>query len=138
VTERFFTPEEVEKLIPVLTEIMEAVMAAHTETGALRDRIRAEEARVAMSGGAVIDRQAWHAATERLKQLAGDIEKALMRIAELGGVPKDLTLGLVDFPHLREGRVVNLCWKHGEREIRYWHGLEEGFASRKPLERGEG
>jgi hypothetical protein len=135
--ERMFTREEVEEMIPVLTEIMDTVMASHTEAGALRDRIRAEEARVSMSGGAMIDRQAWHAAAERLKHLAGDIDNALTRIAELGGVPKDLTLGLVDFPHLREGQVVNLCWKHGEREIRYWHGLDEGYASRKPLERGE-
>jgi hypothetical protein len=136
VTERHFTPKEVEALIPVLTEIMETVMTSHAEAGELRERIRGEEARVAMSGGAMIDRQGWHAAAERLKHLAGEIENALARIAGLGGVPKDLTLGLVDFPHLREGHVVNLCWKHGEREVRYWHGLDEGYASRKPLERG--
>jgi hypothetical protein len=42
-------------------------------------------------------------------------------------------LGLVDFPHVREGRVVNLCWKYGEREIRFWHGLDEGYTGRKSL-----
>jgi hypothetical protein len=56
-----------------------------------------------------------------------------VEITALGGVPKDLETGLVDFPHRRQGQVVNLCWKHGEKEIRYWHGLDEGFAGRKPL-----
>jgi hypothetical protein len=40
---------------------------------------------------------------------------------------------LVDFPHLRRGEEVNLCWKYGEREIRHWHGLDEGYSGRKPL-----
>ena len=57
----------------------------------------------------------------------------LNRILALGGVPKDVGLGLVDFPHRRGGEVVNLCWKFGEREIRFWHGLDEGYAGRKPL-----
>ena len=57
----------------------------------------------------------------------------LERSAELGGVPKDLGQGLVDFLHLRNGREVNLCWKYGEREIRHWPGLDEGYAGRKLL-----
>jgi hypothetical protein len=39
----------------------------------------------------------------------------------------------VDFPGLRGGHTVNLCWKYGERSIRFWHGLDEGYAGRKPL-----
>ncbi len=41
--------------------------------------------------------------------------------------------GLVDFLHLRDGREVNLCWRYGEERITHWHGLNEGYASRKPL-----
>ena len=52
---------------------------------------------------------------------------------ELGVLVKDLDLGLVDFPTLRDGEEVLLCWRVGEDEIRYWHGLEEGFAGRKEL-----
>ena len=55
------------------------------------------------------------------------------QIAGMGGVTKDLGLGLVDFPHVRDGRVVNLCWKFGERAVGYWHGLDEGYANRRPL-----
>jgi hypothetical protein len=42
-------------------------------------------------------------------------------------------VGLLDFPWLREDEVVLLCWRLGEEEIGYWHGMDEGYAGRKPL-----
>lgn len=133
--ERYFTPEEVEALIPALAENMERVMTAHQDASELRDRLRAEQHRIAAVGGGVIDQAAWRRDTERLEQLTRQAQEGLNKIVELGGVPKDLELGLVDFPHLRDGGVVNLCWKYGEKEIGYWHGLDEGYAGRKPLSR---
>ena len=61
------------------------------------------------------------------------MQQGLEQVQALGGVPKDLGLGLVDFLHLRDGREVNLCWRYGEERITHWHGLDEGYASRKPL-----
>jgi hypothetical protein len=112
---------------------MERVMAAYTEAGAVRDRLQAEQQRITASGGGVLDRHAWQAAKDRGEQLTGDLQRGLDEIVKLGGAPKDLGLGLVDFLHLRDGEAVNLCWKYGEREIRHWHGLDEGYAGRKPL-----
>lgn len=132
-SERHFTPEEVEALIPTLAEILGPVMEAHAAVSEVRERLREERQRIAMVGGGVIDRGAWRADSERLAELTREIEEGLKRVIALGGAPKDLGLGLVDFPHRREGRVVNLCWKYGERRIRHWHGLDEGYASRKPL-----
>ena len=131
--ERYFTAGDVEALIPRLTGIMERVMAAHTDAGAARDRLQAEQQRIAGAGGAVLDRRAWSAEKERIERLTSEIQRGLDDILKLGGVPKDLGLGLVDFPHLRRGEEVNLCWKYGEREIRHWHGLDEGYTGRKPL-----
>ena len=131
--ERYFTPAEVEALIPKLTRIMEQVMAAHVEAGEARDRIQAEQQRIAVAGGGVLDRATWQASKERIEQATREIQNGLDEILKLGGVPKDLGLGLVDFLHLRDGREVNLCWKHGERAIRHWHGLDEGYGARKPL-----
>lgn len=132
-SERYFTPEEVDRLIPVLTELMESLLAAHREATAVRDRLKAEQDRVAMTGGAIIDPRAWRADRERLEALAARVAAGVEEIGRLGGVIKDLELGLVDFPHRRQGRVVNLCWKYGERAVRWWHGLDEGYAARKPL-----
>jgi hypothetical protein len=52
---------------------------------------------------------------------------------ELGVEPKNGPEGLVDFRCLMEGRVVYLCWKYDEPEIRHWHELDAGFAGRQPL-----
>jgi hypothetical protein len=133
VAERYFERDEVEKLIPALTRAMDTVRAAYMEAASERERQRKDEERITMSGGGMIDRAAWKAGTERLQSLTAVIQQALQQIADMGGMPKDLELGLVDFLHLRDGREVNLCWRYGEREIRFWHGLDEGYSARKPL-----
>ena len=68
------------------------------------------------------------------EQAREKIAEAIRQIHETGCVVKDLDEGLVDFPSMREGREVYLCWKLGEEHIGYWHGIDEGFAGRKPLE----
>ncbi len=131
--ERQFSPAEVEALIPRLTAIMDGVMAAHREVQALREEVSAEQQALAMAGGVVIDRAAWGARKARIDAGVERVKTGLAEITALGGVPKGLELGLVDFAHRRDGRVVHLCWKHGETTIRFWHGLDEGYAARKPL-----
>ena len=133
VAERYFSPREVEALIPELTEIMGDVMSAQAEAAAVRERLHAEQERMAMMGGGVIDHAFWTKGRADLERVGRRIQSRMEDIARLGGVIKDLDTGLVDFPHRRDGEVVNLCWKHGETAIEYWHGLDEGFARRKPL-----
>jgi hypothetical protein len=133
VAERYFSVAEVEALIPALTRLMKRVMTANAEAAEARERLQGEQQRIALAGGGVLDRRAWRADLERIERLTAEVQQGLGEIVELGGAPKDLGLGLVDFLHLREGREVNLCWKYGEREIRHWHGLDEGYAGRKPL-----
>ncbi len=132
-SKRYFGPEEVERLIPRLTPIMERVMAAHAEGGEARAWLQREQQRITMAGGGVVDQALWRANRERLDRSARTAQEGLAAIQEMGGVTKDLGLGLVDFPHLREGREVNLCWRYGEERITHWHGLSEGYAKRKPL-----
>ena len=55
------------------------------------------------------------------------------RIRKLGVVLKDLDMGLLDFPHEREGRIVFLCWHPPEENVAYWHDLDAGYAGRQPL-----
>ncbi len=58
---------------------------------------------------------------------------AVERIRELGVVLKDLDMGLLDFPHERDGRVVFLCWHPPEERVAYWHDLDAGYAGRQPI-----
>jgi hypothetical protein len=133
VAERYWTPGEVERLIPRLTTIVERVRAAHGEAEETREWLRAEQQRIELNGGGVVDQGGWRAARGRLGRATRVVRSGLEEIQGLGGVTKDLGLGLVDFPHLRGGRVVNLCWRYGEDRITHWHGLDEGYAGRKPL-----
>ena len=64
---------------------------------------------------------------------AAAIVRCVAELQELGLLVKDLDEGLVDFPALRGGEEVLLCWHLGEDEVAFWHTLEDGFAGRKPL-----
>jgi hypothetical protein len=130
--ERHFTPAEVEALIPALTELVDRLRAAHAEVEAVRGRLAAEQQRLTLVGGGLPD-QEWRADHARLEAATKDAQAVVDELLALGGVPKDVGLGLVDFPHLRDGRLVNLCWKYGEARVGWWHGFDEGYAARKPL-----
>lgn len=66
--------------------------------------------------------------------LKTEILRIIDRIESHGCLVKDLDLGLLDFPAMRDGEPVYLCWKSGEEHIAAWHGIDEGFAHRKPLD----
>jgi hypothetical protein len=133
VPERYFGPADVERLIPRLTRIMQRVMAANAAGIEAREASAAEQKRITLAGGGVVDQAAWKARADLIERSVNDVRAGLEDIQRLGGVTKDLSLGLVDFLHLRDGREVNLCWKFGEERITHWHGLDEGYARRKPL-----
>jgi len=70
----------------------------------------------------------------RLEVLPDSVFSVLRAVyAELGVEVKDLDEGLVDFPALRRGETVLLCWRLGEDDVGYWHTVQEGFAGRRPL-----
>jgi hypothetical protein len=133
VADKYFGPGEVERLIPQLTRIMDRAMAAHAAGVEARETLAAEQQRITLAGGGVVDQAVWRARRNTLERSARDVQAGLEEIQRLGGTTKDLSLGLVDFPHLRDGREVNLCWRYGEERITHWHGLDEGYARRKPL-----
>ena len=128
-----FHPADVDRLIPRLSRIMQHAMTAHAAATEIAERLEQERQRIQLAGGGVIDRGAWQADAKRLDELTETVRQALAEITGMGGVTKDIALGLVDFPHMRDGRVVNLCWKFGEDAVRHWHGLDEGYANRRPL-----
>jgi hypothetical protein len=136
VSARLFTPAQVDRLIPQLTQLLERALERHRQAQALEERLREERARVAGSGGGRLDAVEWKARAERLDGLGIEVRQVLQEVLALGGVVKDLEMGLVDFPGRGpggDGTIVNLCWKLGEEAVGYWHGMDEGYASRKPL-----
>jgi hypothetical protein len=69
----------------------------------------------------------------RFAELKHEIGRLIYRIESFGCVVKDIDLGLIDFPAVRDEEPIYLCWKLGEPRVAYWHGVDEGFSSRKPL-----
>ena len=61
------------------------------------------------------------------------IESSARALGEMGCILKDINTGLVDFPTVRNGREVLLCWQYDEPEISFWHDAESGFAGRQPI-----
>jgi hypothetical protein len=70
---------------------------------------------------------------ETIQAEADAIAACAQEIDAAGAQIKSFEEGLLDFPSRRDGELVLLCWKLGEGEIEYWHGVDEGFAGRKPL-----
>ena len=68
-----------------------------------------------------------------VERRAAEVADIVSEIQRQGALVKDLDSGLVDFPSLRAGEEVLLCWRLGEEEIGFWHRLEDGFAGRRPL-----
>jgi hypothetical protein len=66
--------------------------------------------------------------------LAAEIRALVRAVAEMGVLVKGLDEGLIDFPSVRRGRDIYLCWKLGEGDrIRWWHEVDTGFAGRRPI-----
>jgi hypothetical protein len=72
-------------------------------------------------------------AQERIIEIVRDMKRAVARIDALGVTLRDIGTGLIDFPAMATGRPIWLCWRLGEGDIDWWHELDTGFSSRKPL-----
>jgi hypothetical protein len=136
-SKQHFTVRAVEALIPELERQMGRVMAAHAEAARLRAALEAAQRDVALAGGVRLRPEWWRARRAGIDRATRELRAGLGEILGTGGVPKDLELGLVDFLGLVEGREVNLCWRYGEKQVRFWHGLDEGFGGRKPIPESE-
>jgi hypothetical protein len=134
---RYFTVREVEALIPRLERLMGRILDAHAETGRLRAALESAQREVALAGGMRLEAEWWRRHRRGIEASTRQIRAGLGEVLATGGVPKDLELGLIDFLGLVGGREVNLCWRLGEKHVRFWHGLDEGYAGRKPIPESE-
>src|SRR5262245_22491442 len=134
---RYFTVRAVEALIPRLESLMGRMMDAHAESTRLRAAIEAAQREVVLAGGMRLRAEWWRARRAGIDKATRELRAGLGELLATGGVPKDLELGLVDFLGLVQGREVNLCWRYGEKRVRFWHGLDEGFGGRKAIPENE-
>jgi len=132
--DRTFTLEEAKSLLPVLESLLRAAIKGKALIEEVDNELQATAHKVFLAGGMLLN-------VVHLARRKAEREKALQRVkdavAEIdatGVQVKDLDIGLLDFPCRVEGETVLLCWKLGEADITHWHGVEEGFAGRKPID----
>lgn len=122
---KYFTVEEANQLVPKITEILVAARETKTMIERKVDDWRKVHKSIGPAEEAVLRGQ--------VDFLASHLETQLGEITELGCIPKDLDVGLVDFPARVDAKEAYLCWKFGEARVEHWHGLTDGFKGRKLL-----
>jgi hypothetical protein len=128
--DRLFTLEEALALLPALRQMMSELQQRKHVLEQLSARLDGLLGGSSGNGHRAANVEAMRrevqAAATALQQLISELDAT-------GAVLKGIDEGLLDFPSLREGRVVYLCWRLGEDTISYWHEMNTGFAGRQPL-----
>lgn len=124
---RHYSLEEANAALPRVAELLRTLRSAGERLGDKEAREALGEAAPGNGGG-----EPGRAVSEAFLELRDGM--AELRDGEI--VLRDLGRGLVDFPAMREGEEIYLCWEEGEPEIAFWHEFEAGFAGRRPLEGG--
>ena len=122
--QKHYTVEEANAALERVIELVRRMRAARVGLNDEEVRAALSEATPGNGGG-----EAGKAISEAFLLL----RDSLLELQEMEVVLRDLERGLLDFPSIRDGREVYLCWEEGEDHIEYWHDLETGFAGRQPL-----
>jgi len=122
--ERHYTVEQANAALEFVGQRLERLRSA-------RVQLEDEEAREAL--GEAAPSNGGGAAGRVVSEAFLELQRALGELQAMEIVLRDLERGLVDFPTLRDGEEVYLCWEEGEDEIGYWHDQDSGYGGRQPL-----
>jgi len=124
---KLFTVDEANALLPSVRKILGKIQRSRKRLGAYRQEAKLAAEGAEQGGGGM-------ASGVLYANLLTNLTAEMVELEGLGVQLKDFERGLVDFPSLREGRVVLLCWQLGEGDkLEWWHDMEAGFSGRTPL-----
>lgn len=128
---RHFTPAEAEALLPEIDRLLktaESLVARVEQLPQAPARGAETNGHVSVNGAAGADR------SSEARSIEAELQRIVDRIQDQGVVVRDLRIGLIDFPSLRDGQSIFLCWKRGEPlSIEWWHPTSTGIAGRQRL-----
>ena len=129
---RYFTLEEARSMIPWLAEQFDKLESAREEENR-RQQVTVDAIRMSRSNGKGGMEEEISDSQKAVEEAMTQTTALTREITDSGIIVRHIEAGLVDFFSHREGREVFLCWLRGEDDISFWHGVNEGYASRKPL-----
>jgi hypothetical protein len=129
---RHFTPEEANAELEHVRPLVADLVAGRQEHTVALERQEELERKIRGNGGGIPPAEL-AAATAEVDAVGRRLARLVDEITSHGAQVKDLDTGLIDFPALRDGETVLLCWQLGEDEIAWWHRVEDGFEGRRPL-----
>ena len=132
--QKLFTLEQAQMQLPVLKSLLKKAMDGKKTIQDVDEEMQNLHHRVFLSGGLFVN--VLHMARRRAERdkALQEVKDAMAEIDSIGVQVKDLDIGLLDFPCQVDDDIVLLCWKYDEEKIEFWHGMEEGFAGRKPID----
>jgi len=131
---RYFTVREAESMLPEVEKALRDALFQKAEYETADRALQSALDRIRLAGGSRVNPGPLLEQRARRDSNASALKQTFEHIEELGVLVKDLDIGLIDFLTLYRGREVCLCWKLGEEGIRFWHGEDEGFRGRKPID----
>jgi hypothetical protein len=124
---KLFTVEEANALLPSVREILQKIQRTRRRIAGYQSIAKLAAAGAEQGGGGMAEGMEYALVLTSFTEEMSELES-------LGVQLKDFERGLVDFPSLRDGRIVLLCWQLGEGdELEWWHDMESGFGGRTPL-----
>jgi len=131
---RTFTLDEAQSLLPVLESLLRTAINGKKTMEEADAEQQALHHRIFLAGGMFLDIVPLARRKAERTKAEQRVKDALAEIDSIGVQVKDLDIGLLDFPCEVDGQTILLCWKLGEKSITHWHGTNEGFAGRKPID----
>ena len=123
---RYFSLQEANNALIDIRPLMDEIQAIRREILARRPDVWPVVEQAAGNGGS-------QAASRVVKEFER-LDALVHQVQDTGALFKDINLGLLDFPALKDGREVYLCWKYGETDIAFWHEVEAGYSGRQPID----
>ena len=130
---RLFTYEEANSLVPWLQRTFDRVNSILERLETSRERLAGIQRQQQRLNGTFQQHDEIRDMQNELDEMGREVQGVVDEIAELGIIIRDVSQGLVDFPHMRDGREIYLCWIGGEESIGFWHETDRGFIHRQPL-----
>jgi len=123
---RYFTLQQANEALSTIRPWLDEVQT-------IRQKIMAHQPEI----WSVMEKTAGNGGNPKLSRMVKTFDRldALIHsIQDIGAIIKDVNTGLLDFPALKDGHEVYLCWKYGEDDIAFWHEIEAGFAGRQSID----